>query len=90
MRIAFSNREMFHSPTGWEVGDLQPAQGRPGYAVIMTNDHDQVSMQPNGVAERRDISRGEGNGPWEQCRPNGNILAFDVDGHPFGLIYMVL
>jgi len=90
MRIAFSNREMLHAPNAWTVGDLQPVANRPGYCVIFVDDHHQMSMQPGGVVETRDLSRGEGNGPWEQCRPNGNILAFEVDGAAYGLIYMVL
>lgn len=90
MRIAFSNHEIFHSPSGWRIGELVGHPTISGKFAIMLDSHTQFSMQPDGAFGDRDVSKGEGNGEWEACTRAGNLLAFEVNGVPYGLLYMVL
>lgn len=90
MRIAYQNHHMLNSPSGWLVGDLQPAPGRPGYEVIYTSASIQLSIQPGGIYGSRDTSHGEGNGVWEQFKRSGNVLGIEVDGKAYGIVWMAL
>lgn len=86
MTIAFQNDHMFGAPKGWTVGTLSPS-GRPGYSVVTLASGRRFSMQPGGAYGDRDPGT---DGPWEQCKITGNVLAFNPNNEPYGVVFMAL
>ena len=86
MTIAFQNDHMLGVPKGWIVGDLSDSS-RTGYKVLTLQSGRRFSMQPGGVYGDRDPGT---DGPWEQSKITGNVLAFNPNNEPYGVVFMAL
>jgi hypothetical protein len=86
MTIAFQNDHVFGAPDGWLEGTLSPS-AREGYVVLTLDNGRVFSMQEGGIYGDRDAGT---DGPWEQAKVTGNVLAYNNDGDPYGVIFMAL
>ena len=77
--MVYSNRPLFHDPTGWLDGTLNRVDG----GVTVSNpDGTVLSVQPNGTFETRP---GGTAGPYEVAQQSGQDLIF----RPAGNIHVV-
>lgn len=86
MTIAYQDAQMFGSPKKWLVGTLVKSV-RAGYSLLVLPSGRVFSMQPGGVYGDRDPGT---DGPWEQLKVSGNVLAFNPNDEPFGVVFMAL
>ena len=95
MKIGYQNRHMFAAPTTFLQGELIPS-ARPGYRRLRLPSGRIFSMQPGGAFGDRDP---DVDGPWEQIKTNGNVLAFTVEFDTadkvhhvevYGIVFMAL
>jgi hypothetical protein len=84
MNIAYQNQHMMAGPSHFLPGDLV-ASGREGYVRVVLPDGEVLSVQPDGSLG----TRPEGtDGPWEQAKRSGSVLAYSVNGNVYGLVIM--
>lgn len=86
MIIAFQNDHMFGKPDGWLEGTVAPS-ARIGYVVVTLASGRVFSMDPDGFYSDRDPGT---DGPWEQAKVTGNVLAFNPDNNPYAVVFMAL
>lgn len=86
MIIAFQNDHVFGKPSGWLAGTVAPS-ARAGYVVVTLASGRVLSLQPGGEYGDRDPGT---DGPWEQAKVTGNVLAFNPNNEPFGIVFMAL
>lgn len=84
--IAYQNKHMFATPTGWLRGKLIPS-GRDGYQRLQLPSGEIFSMQPGGTYGSRPPGT---DGPWEQLKVTASVMAFTPNDEAYGIVFMAV